>query len=234
MELRHYWNIILRRWWLPLGLAVLAALFSLVTLRPWQPQPPTYVASMRYNVGLQPEPRPVSGYTYDRYYTWLGSEYLIDDLSEIVKGSAFAGAVSRHLAAGGLTLSAGAIQGSTQAGKLHRILTISVSAGRPDDLNRIMTAISQTMQSDLNTFYAGLLSRDAGPAPIVAILIDGPHFSAVGPGLRAQVELPLRLALALLVGLALCFFLDYLDTAVRDRDDLEALGLPVLAEIPRR
>ncbi|MBK9091653.1 MAG: hypothetical protein WAW03_21795 [Anaerolineae bacterium] len=234
MELRHYWNIILRRWWLPLALVVLVALFSLITLRPWQAPPPIYTASMRYNVGLQPEPRPASVYTYDRYYTWLGSEYLIDDLSEIVKGSAFAAAVSRHLADSGLALSPGAIQGSTQTGKLHRILTLSVSRGHAGELNQIMVAISQTMQADLGAFYAGLLNRDAEPVPIAAILIDGPQVSAAGPGLRAQLELPLRLALALLVGLALCFFLDYLDTCVRDRADLEALGLAVLAEIPRR
>ena len=101
-------------------------------------------------------------------------------------------------------------------------------------LNQMMVAISQTRRADLGGFAACLFNRDAKPGPVAAILIDGPQVSAAGPGLRAQLELPLRLALALLVGLALGFFLDYLDTCVRDRADLEALGLAVLAEIPRR
>lgn len=233
MELRHYWKIILRRWWLPAALVAAVALFSLVTLRPWQARPPSYSATLRFNVGMQPEPRPANTYTYDRYYTWLGSEYLIDDLSEIVKGSAFAAAVSQHLSAAGLTVTPGAIQGSTQAGKLHRILTISVGSGNREELGQIMQAISQTMQSDLPAFYRGLLNREADAAPIAVILVDGPSIAAIGPSLRDKLDLPLRLGLALLTGLALCFFFDYLDTSVRDRAELEALGLTVLGEIPR-
>jgi len=234
MELRHYGKIILRRWWLPVILVGLVAAFSLATLRPWVARPPAFTASMRFNVGMQPEPRPANTYTYDRYYTWLGSEYLIDDLSEIVKGSEFATAVSRRLATDGLTLTPGAIQGSTQAGKLHRILTISASGGNADELAQVMQAISQTMQSDLPAFYRGLLTRETDAAPIAVILVDGPHIGAIGPSLRDKLDLPLRLGLALLTGLALCFFLDYLDTSVRDRADLEALGLTVIGEIPRR
>ncbi len=233
MELRRYAQIVWRRWWLPAGLVLLVALFGLISQRPWMPHPQVFSASLRFNVGLQPEPRPAGAYAYDRYYTWLGSEYLIDDLSEIVKGSEFANAVSRRLAAAGLTVAPGVIQGSTQAGKLHRILTISASSGSADELRQIMQAISQTMQADLPLFYQGLLARGAEPTPIQVVLIDGPHLGAVGAGLRERLDLPLRLALALMVGLALCFFLDYLDASVRDRADLEALGLSVIGEIPR-
>ena len=106
MELRAYGRIILRRWWLPVGLAVLVAGLTLVMQRPWQPHPASYQATMRFNVGLQPERIP-GVYTYDRYYTMLTSEYLVDDLSEIVRGQVFADEVSRRLAAQGLDLPTG-------------------------------------------------------------------------------------------------------------------------------
>lgn len=233
MELRQYWHIIRRRWWLPVGLVVLVGLFSLVTQRPWESPPAVYTATLRFNVGLRPEPRTADYYSYDRYYTWLGSEYLIDDLSEIVKGSAFAEVVTARLAGSGLAVSPGAIQGSTQAGKLHRILTVSTSWGDPAGLQRITQAISETIQADLPQFYGTLLATTPGPAPVEAILIDGPHVGTSGPGLRERLDLPIRLTLALLLGIGLAFLFDYLDPHVRSRADLEALGLPVIGEIPR-
>ena len=57
----------------------------------------------------------------------LTSEYLVDDLGEIVRSQAFAGAVSQRLADQGITVPAGAIGASTQPGKLHRILTVNIN-----------------------------------------------------------------------------------------------------------
>ena len=44
---------------------------------------------MRFVVGIRPE-RQGDYYAYDRYYTWLTAEYLVDDLSEVVKSRSFA------------------------------------------------------------------------------------------------------------------------------------------------
>jgi capsular polysaccharide biosynthesis protein len=64
-------------------------------------------------------------------------------------------------------------------------------------------------------------------------LLDGPAVGAVGPGLRDRLEWPLRIALGLLVGVGLLFLLDYLDTSVRSRREVESLGLRVIGEIPK-
>ena len=60
MELRAYWAVVMRRWWLPVGLALLVAAITLIVQRPWQPRPVGYNVSMRFNVGIQPERIPVS------------------------------------------------------------------------------------------------------------------------------------------------------------------------------
>ena len=64
-------------------------------------------------------------------------------------------------------------------------------------------------------------------------LIDGPHYGEVGPGLREKVDVPLRMIIAFLVGVGIIFLLDYMDTTVRGRKDLDELEIPVIGEIPR-
>jgi hypothetical protein len=67
-----------------------------------------------------------------------------------------------------------------------------------------------------------------------AYLINRGGVGEIGPGLREQLELPLRLLLALAGGIALAFLADYLDDRVRSREDIERLGLPVMGEIPKQ
>lgn len=223
MELRLYGEIIRRRWWLVLGLLALTGLASLL----YRPQAtPVYQAGMRFVVGIAPEPSTGDYYTYDRYYTWLTAEYLVDDLSEVVKSQAFARDVA---AASGLDIPAGAIQGATSAGKLHRILNVSIQWANAAELERIANAVAQVLSSQSRTYFAQLGTENAAVA-----LIDPPQIGMVGPSLRQRLDLPLRLLLALIAGVGLCFLLDYLDDTVRHRADLETLGLRVLGEIPRR
>ncbi len=228
MELRTYWKIIARRWWLPLGLALLVGLLTLAMQRPWQPRPVTYSATMRFNVGIRPERIP-GVYTYDRYYTMLTSEYLVDDLGEIVRSQVFAAEVSRRLAAQGINVPAGAIGASTQPGKLHRILTVNVSWGDQAQLRAIAEAIAATLTESSADFFGQFSAEEADIR-----LIDQPTYSVVGRPAREQLDLPLRVLLALAAGLGLAFLAHYLDTTVHEREELEEMGLVVLGEIPRR
>jgi capsular polysaccharide biosynthesis protein len=228
MELRAYWRIIRRYWWLPVGLALLVAVLTLVKQKPWQPRPIAYNATMRFNVGVTPERIP-GVYTYDRYYTMLTSEYLVDDLGEIVRSQVFAQEVSKRLADRGIAVPAGAIGASTQPGKLHRILTVNV--GWPDQaqLQAIAEAIVATLTQSSADFFGQFSAQEADIR-----LIDPPAIGAVGRPAREQLDLLLRILLALAAGVALAFLLDYLDDSVRDRMDLERIGLEVLGEVPRR
>jgi capsular polysaccharide biosynthesis protein len=225
MELKQYVRIVLRRWWLPIALVAVVALFSLPGLI--SPAPTTYQASMRFAVGMTPEQGRGEYYTYDRYYTWLASEYLVDDLAEVVKGSSFAAAVSDELGTQGITVSAGSIGASTQAGKLHRILSVSITWGDEAELRSIANAAAQVLMQRNAEFMAQLGSKNAN-----AHLIDPPVVYPMSKSLTDRLNLPIRLGLALVAGVALAFLLDYLDDSVRTDEDLETLGLTVLARIP--
>jgi capsular polysaccharide biosynthesis protein len=155
MELREYWAILRRRWWLPVVLVVLVGLLSLLQLQPWQPKAPNYSVSMRMLVGVLPAAeQDVTAYD-PRYYAWLTSEYLVDDFTEVVRSQLFAENVSARLQAQNITVPPGVIQASAATGKLHRIISLSFSWGR--DAAQL-EAIAQAAAAEVDGKHALLFS----------------------------------------------------------------------------
>ena len=221
MELRYYWRIITKRAWIVLLLPAVALVAHLL----WSAQPePGYHSGMRFVVGIEPEPAG-DFYSYDRYYTWLTAEYLVDDLAEVVKSHAFAQDVAQTA---GLSIPPGAIHAATSSGKLHRVLNVSITWTDPAELGLIANAVAVILTEQADTYFAQLATESA-----VISLIDPPGIHPIGPSLRDRLDLPLRLLLALGAGIGLAFLLDYLDSTVRNQDDLRTLGLPILGEIPQ-
>jgi capsular polysaccharide biosynthesis protein len=222
MELRQYWRVIARRWWIVVLVPLVVLAASLLV----RPQPATgALANLRLAVGIKPENGDGKFYTYDRYYSWLTAEYLADDLSEIIKSRSFAENVSARM---GGAVPPGAIQGATNPQKLHRILTVSVSAATPQQALDIANAVATTLRDSAGTYLPQISAENAAIS-----IIDPPALVPIGPGLRERLDLPLRVVLALVAALGIAFLLDYLDDSLRDASDVAALGLPVLAEIPK-
>jgi capsular polysaccharide biosynthesis protein len=227
MELRQYWQIVYRRWWIIVSLLLVVLIISVIAGKASPARAPVYAASMRFMMGLEPEAKTGDYYTYDKYYTWLAAEYLVDDVSELVRSGAFAQAVSQQLGSAGVTVPAGAIHGSTQAGTLHRILTVSITWGDAEQLAQIANAVVAVLPGEIAKHFA-----QVGTSGVYASLIDPPAIGGVGASLRQKMDIPIRLLLGLIAGLALAFVLDYLDDSVRNKVELESSGVSVLAEIP--
>lgn len=234
MELRQYWHIIRQRIWIPVVLLLVVGGVSLG----WQlarPAAPTYGSTMRFIVGVKPEALP-GEYTYDGYYAWLSSEYLVDDFTGVIGSQGFAAGVNARLAAAGsgLRLPPGVLGGVAIAGQQHRIVRVNVNWNNPQELAQLAQAVASTMEQDGPALFEQFFSQIAAGG-VVITTIDPPSPPAPNPpGLTQRLEVPVRLILALLAGVALAFFLNYLDTSVRDRAELEQLGIPVLAEIPKK
>lgn len=224
MELRQYWRIIRKRIWIVFALIAIVLVSSLI-LR--SKRPALYQTSMRFTVAVTPEARSDDYYAYDHYYTWMASEYFVDELTEIVSSEAFATAVSEELANTGLDLSAGALHGSMGAERKHRILTVRITWGNQAQLMEIANAAAKVLRERSADFLGQLGTTDADIR-----LIDPPVVVSARQSLRERLDLPIRLFLALLAGVALTFLLDYLDDTVRDRAEVEGMGLVVLGEIP--
>jgi capsular polysaccharide biosynthesis protein len=224
MELRQYWRIVYKRLWIVIALVAIVLVSSLA-LRPERSV--LYQTSMRFTVAVVPESRGGDYYAYDRYYTWTASEYFVDELTEIVGSEAFARAVSEELSNSGLDLSAGDLHGSLGADRRHRILTLRITWGKQEQLGEIANAAAKVLRERSADFLGQIGTTDADIR-----LIDSPVVSPTGRSLKEKLDLPIRLFLALLAGVALTFLLDYLDDTVRDRAEVRAMGLPVLGEIP--
>lgn len=225
MELRRYWAIIRRYLWLIALLFSITLVGSLLT----KGKPPArYGATMRFVVGVLPQEDAEEFYGYDRYYTWLASEYLVDDLAEVVRGRVFARKVSEELSKDGVQIPPQALYGAIGADTKHRTLSVHLTWHDPEQLTQIAQAVARALDN-AEEFFPQLGARGAR-----AELIDSAMPYPLGPGLREKLDLPLRLFLALIAGIALAFLLDYLDETIRTREELEEIGLEVLAEIPSR
>lgn len=228
MELREYGRILRRRWWIPVGLTLLVALLSAVQLRPWQMPPPTYAASMRMLIGVLPVEGADPARYDPRYYAWLTSEYLVDDFTEVVASERFAAGVNRRLAEQGISIPPGLIRGSATTGKQHRIIRLTLNWGERAQLEAIAQAAAAELEENAADYFSQLGTDDA-----LVSLLDSPTISVVAPSVRSRLEWPLRVILALVAGVGLAFLAEYLDATVHRREDLEALGAPVLGVIPK-
>ena len=228
MELKRYAYIVWKRAWIPvLVVVVVAAVSLLMAVSP----APSYSSTMRFTVGVRPQDTD-DQFSYDSYYAWLASEYLVDDMTALVSSQAFANDVNNHLAEmeSPVRIPPSSIGGVTIGGKQHRILRLTVTWGNPDELADITRAIVATMEQDSTGYMAQL----GTPGALINV-IDAPSSPVPNPpSLTQRLDLPVRLLLALAAGIALVFLLDYLDDSVRGRSELEGMGIAVLAEVPKK
>lgn len=220
MDLIQYWKIITKRWWLPASLIVLVGMLSGLTYRT---PPQLYMTTFKFNVGIAPVPQTGADYVDNPLDTWMASEYLMDDLASAVRGADYARRVAQRLNEEGVNL-AGAFGSATE----HRVLSISITWPNSEQLARIANAAIAVLQEE-----AAALVGPLGASKVVLPLIDPPVVVPVGRSLKDKLDIPIRLGLALVAGIAGAFLLDYLDTSVRDRDEVEGMGIPILAEIPK-
>lgn len=222
MELREYWAILASRWRL---IAIVTAVTMVASVAMLAFGPSLYKSDLRLTISVKPEPRLGNYYTYDKYYTWLSSEYLVDDFGEIVKSDAFARDVSAKL---GQTVPAAAIKRDTKTTKTHRILTVTVTTGDAELSHEIANAMRQTMEERAPEYFAQLNTQDA-----VLRVIDEPKVEPEMGRARMALEIALRTVVGFLAAIGLAFLLHYLDPTLRTGAEAErTLGLPVLGEIP--
>ena len=231
MELRRYWSII---WRYRVVVLALPLLVGLVTSLLFFALPPSYTAKMKAQVVLAP-PQAESTDTffrYDTYYTYLATEYTVDDLVDVLNGNAFAAAVVATLRGPeyNLNVKDEEVRGTFKASRSHRVLAIDVTTGDRDRSLAIARAALLTLQRDpLKYFTKGDLVKKEGAA---IIPIDQAVEARSDRASRA-LNVIIQTVLAGCAGSGLAFLLAYLNDRLRDAEGVaEALGLPVLGQIP--
>jgi capsular polysaccharide biosynthesis protein len=221
MELRTYWKILLRRWWLVVVPVLVVALYAAVT---YTPPGPAYQVVMRFSAGTKP-----AGLSedYDRYYPWLASEYVANGLADVARTGVFAEAVAERVGDPGL---AGAIQGGIVTDSAQSVMVVYLTWPDAAQIVDVADAVSAELTQNGAAYFPQL----TGVEPAVRRL-DTPSPVALAPGLRTQLMGPaVKIGLAFVVGVALALLWHYLDPTVHEAEELEEMGLAVLAEIPRK
>jgi capsular polysaccharide biosynthesis protein len=221
MELREYGRILRRYWQLIVLLPLLAGAFTFLT---YEEPAVTYGYELQYSVSFLPAAE--GSFEEDPVLSAVqASEYVADDMTEVLRGSRFASFMQQYLSE---PLPAGALTSATRISKVHRLVTVNLSAPTQEQAAELGNAFKQATEQDLSA----LLDELWGTGQLRLELVNDSGVYPIGGGLRSRLDIPLRVGLALIAAVALAFALDYLDDSVRSRDEVERLVGPVLGEIP--
>ena len=225
MELRLIIKLLLRRWWLVVIPPILIAAYSLVT---YHAPAAAYAATLRFSVGYAPQTETAS--LYDRSYpAWLASEYIAGGLSDWAKTGDFAQAVADDATAKGKTVTAAEVAGSIGAADhVRSIVTLFFNGGDQDQLTAMAASAIQVMQK-----RNGVVFPQNGAAGATVTPLDTVAVSAAPPSLKSRLDIPIRVGLGLALGIVLAFVAHYFDPNLRERSEVEALGLNIIGEIPK-
>ncbi len=225
MELKNLWKMIRRRWWLILiPPAVVLALTYPALLNP----PGGAFTTAMHITAAQPLAGIERTYEDASYFPWLAAEQLIDALTMWARTSTFAEEVRLAAAEQGVALPPRALLGAFAADNSQMVMRLIITWPDADQLEVIARAAVEVLKNRNRDYFPSLADN---PAQVIGL--DEPVLSPVAPPLLTRYRPVVQIALALAVGLGLAALLEYLDTAVHSREEVEALDLPVLGEIPR-
>jgi capsular polysaccharide biosynthesis protein len=224
MELRTYWKVLIRRWWLVVVPVLVVVLYTAAT---YAPPGPTYQVVMRFAAGTKPVGLSED---YDRYYVWATSEYIANGLADAAMGHVFAGEVASRLEKMGHAIKPTDIQPRIVTDSDQSILVVYLLWPDSEQSVDVARAIAAELSENGATYFPQL----EGVEPAVRLL-DTPSPVPIAPGLRSQLMDPaIKIGLAAGLGVALAFLWHYLDPTVHEAQELESMGLAVLTEIPRK
>jgi capsular polysaccharide biosynthesis protein len=224
VPVQYYLDVLSRRWRLLVGCILAVGLLGAATL------PLTYnnyTATVGFVVSVPDEPRVGTDYyMYNNLYAWQTSEYLIDDLGEVMKSRAFLSDVKQEV--GDPNLDVVNLSRDVGTRRTHRVLRFTVTARTAQDAYRFAEGAVRVIEKKGAEYFAQL-----GADRARARVIDPPTVTWNLLSLRAGLDLAARVLLGGILGLTLVALAEMLDTTIRTgRQVEELLGLPVLAEVP--
>lgn len=222
MEHRELIRIVLRRWWLialPLVLSAIIAIPDLFSAG--EAVNAGFSAQIRYSAAQKQNLR-----SSERGYTdvWTASEYTVHALTDWVRSASFRGEMAQVL--GEMQASLAGLQ--IAADNARSVGVVYLSHADHDALGAIANAAVAVLSSRSHSYFP----QFGGDAAQVTIL-EQPAIAGAPPPLPSRLAPVIRLGVALLIGLALGFFAEFVDPTIYHQDALRRLGLPVLGSVPK-
>ncbi len=181
-----------------------------------------FTTVLRYSAAQQPSAQPPREGDYQDI--WLASELTVNALTAWVQTDSFRDEIAKVL--GDASLLNGL---SIAADNERSIGQLFLSYPDADTLQRIADAAVEVLRNRNQAYFP-----QVGSAPAAVTLLDDAVIVPAPPPLTNRFAPLIRIALGLVAGLGLAFLAHYLDPNLRSRDELEALGLPVIGTLPRK
>ncbi len=216
MELRRALIVILRRWWLVVGVPI-AVLLGTLAVSSSQP----YVATIRAEV-LLPGDTEIPG---DAERPEL---MILDDAPIVTTSSAFVDLVHAQLdtpISGGTTLTDDEIKESLSATRYSRVLEIKVARDDPESALAIGQAVANVLPDAINNLMVA-----PGTDRATVNILENPEQALQDAGSR-RLLLVVQTLVALAVGCGLAALAAALDERLYPENAAMALGLPILADV---
>jgi capsular polysaccharide biosynthesis protein len=225
MELQAYAEVLRRRW--PAVLVLPVLVLALVGYLD-QSRTPNFSAHARVSVSRISDETTESEYEFDDYYDNLSTEFIIDDLLEIVRGNVFASAVAERMTAQGVNVDLGTVAGALSTSREHRVLTIQATT-KDHGLSVVIANVAAT---ELRENFASYIGPSFGETPLTIRPVDVPTEASPDTN-RVRLLYILALVVAGGFGLLLALLWEYFDESLYDAGEAAATtGLALLGSVP--
>jgi hypothetical protein len=225
MELLLVLRVLRRWWWLALIPVVITGALALPALLNRAPAASGgFTTTFRYSAAQQLEAIPNRDGDYQD--VWLASELTVNALTDWVRTSSFAASVADTAAGRGAEIDPALL--GVAADNERSVGQLFLSYPDAAALETIAAAAIEVLQTRNSEVFPQL-----GGEPAAVTILDTPQVAPAPPSLANRFEPLIRVALGALAGVALAFLAHYLDPILRRREDVEALGLPIIASIPK-
>lgn len=221
MELRQIARVLVRYWWLVLIPPAVAAAITLPGALAHEAAGGGFTTVIHYSAAQVPEALPPRDGDFQDI--WLASEYTVNALAAWTLTDGFRQELARL--AGG-RFDAGRL--GIAADNARSVGQLFLSYPDADGLQAAIDAAVVVLQTRTIDYFP-----QVGSAPAAVTLLGQPVIAPAPPPLADRFGPVIRIGLGLLGGVALAFLAHYLDPTLRRREDVEALGLPVIAALPR-
>ncbi|MEO8607414.1 MAG: hypothetical protein ABI690_06010 [Chloroflexota bacterium] len=225
MELMLVLRVLLRRWWLALIPVIIVAAITIPDfLRERGTAAGGFTTTIRYSASQVLEAIP--GRDGDFQDVWLASELAVNAMTDWVRTSSFVNEIVRESATKNVEVNPDALSIAADNKRSIGQLTISY----PDDaaLQTIVNAAIDVLKTRAQNYFPQL-----GGQPAQVTVLDVPVINAAPPPITNRLAPVFKLIVGVLAGVGLAFLAEYLDPTLRRREQVEALGLPVIATLPR-
>ena len=222
MEVVLLIRILRRRWWLILIPVIVVTLLAIPSfLSSGSAVSGGFTTQIRYSAAQEFNLPERDG---DYQDVWLASELTVNAFTDWIRSNSFRDEIQNELDDSDVELGNLGIA----ADNARSVGVIYLSYPEQDALDSIADTIIWVLVSRNQDYFPQL-----GGAPAQVTILDEPVSSPAPPPLTNRFAPFIRIAIALIVGLFLGFAVEYFDPTIHHQDDLDKLGLPLLASIPK-